>query len=97
MTTSRPSARVAFKVQGHDKTRLSIHRYGDDDRVPNPGDLLIVTTLGDANTGLTELAVLVPGREVGLFARESNASHLEYEATKDWLSQPVTRTRAGAA
>ena len=96
-TANRPAAQVAFKVQGAAKTRLSMFAYGDDDRIANPGDVLIVSTLGDALSGLVELAILVPGREMGTFARAANIAALEYEANKEWLSQPVTKIRKAAS
>lgn len=92
--SSRPAARVAFKVQGHDKTRLTIYRYGEDDRVPNPGDLLLVSSIGDSVSSVAELAILLPGRDMQLLAETVNEAALTYEANKEWLSAPVTKRGA---
>jgi hypothetical protein len=81
-------------MQGHDKTRLTIHKYGDDDRVPNPGDLLITSTIGDPSSLVTEVGFLIAGRDMALFAREANAAVLEYESNKQWLSAPVSKRGA---
>lgn len=87
----RPTARVAVKIQAHDRTRLRILAYGDDPRVPNPGDLLFIADIGDSRNGLTELGMLIMGREMNqLLPAVSEALDL-YEENKDWLSAPVTR------
>lgn len=91
-----PAARVAFKAQAHDRTRLRIHSYGQDDRVPSPGDLLITSHLGDANSGLIELAVLIPGREMHAFLSAAANAVADYEENKDWLSAPVTVERVAS-
>lgn len=93
---NRPSARIALKFQGHDRTRLTIHGYGDDPRVPNPGDLLIAAGIGDAANGLVELAVLVHGRDMLQLATAANKAALAWEENREWLDQPVSRS-AGAA
>jgi hypothetical protein len=93
----RPSARVAVKVQAHDRTRLRILAYGDDDRVPSPGDLLLIADIGDANSGLVELGVLLPGREMNQIVGAVLEANTLYEENKHWLSAPVTRDLRGAA
>jgi hypothetical protein len=82
------------KIQAHERTRLRVLRYGEDDRVPNPGDLLLVSTVGDGINGSIEMAVLINGREMAELAKDVNAAVLEWEANKDWLSEPVTKRRA---
>lgn len=91
---SKPSARVAVKIQAHERTRLRVLSYGEDDRVPNPGDLLLVSTVGDGINGTIEMAVLIHGNEMELFARDVNKAVLDFKANEDWLRQPVTRRRA---
>lgn len=90
----RPAARVAVKVQAHDRTRLRILSFGDDDRVPNPGDLLLIADIGDANNGLVELGVLIMGREMNQLVDAVNEALELYERNREWLSQPVTRDRS---
>lgn len=89
----RPAARVAVKVQAHDRTRLRVLAWGDDDRVPNPGDLLLIADIGDANSGLVELGVLIMGREMNQLVDAVNEAVDLYEQNKAWLSEPVTRQR----
>ena len=87
----RPAARVAVKIQAHDKTRLRILAYGDDQRVPSPGDLLFIADIGDANSGLVELGILIMGREMNQILPAITEALDMYEDNKDWLSAPVTR------
>lgn len=87
----RPAARVAVKVQAHDRTRIRVLSYGDDDRVPSPGDLLLVADIGDANSGIVEMAVLLPGREMNQLVGAVVEAFELYEENKEWLSAPVTR------
>lgn len=91
---SRPSARVAVKIQAHERTRLRVLSYGEDDRVPNPGDLLLVSTVGDGINGSIEMAVLIHGNEMELLARDVNKAVLDFKENEDWLRQPATRKRA---
>lgn len=95
VTGDRPSAMVAVRTQASERVRLRVLRYGEDDRIPNPGDLLILANMGDALSQLVELAVVIPGRDMQTMARAVNAAVLEYEANKAWLQAPVTTERAG--
>jgi hypothetical protein len=87
---SSPAARVGMAMKARNTTRLRIFHYGENPIIPNPGDLLIVSILGDADSQI-EFSVLIPGREMSVFARDANKAALEYEANKDWLSAPATR------
>jgi len=90
MKNSSPAARVGVAVQSRDTTRLRVFHYGENPLIANPGDLLIVSTLGEVGTHI-EFSVLIPGREMGLFARDVNRASMVYEANRDWLSAPATR------
>ena len=90
MKNSSPAARVGVAVQSRNTTRLRVFHYGENPLIANPGDLLIVSTLGEAGTHI-EFSVLIPGREMGLFARDVNRASMVYEANRDWLSAPATR------
>lgn len=89
----RPSARVAFKIQAHDRTRLRLLAWGEDDRVPNPGDMLIVADISVVGNNLMEMAVLIMGRDMQQLLPAVQEAHDLYEQNKDWLSQPVTREK----
>ena len=91
MKNSSPAARVGVAVQSRNTTRLRVFHYGENPLIANPGDLLIVSTLGEAGTHI-EFSVLIPGREMGLFARDVNRASMVYEANRDWLSAPATRS-----
>ena len=77
-------------------TRHRIYKYGDRDDIPNPGDMLIVSVVADGPVQLT-VETYIRGAEVARFAEAALACAAEYDAEAYWLSQPVTRTRDGAA
>lgn len=89
----RPTARVAFKVQAHDRTRLRIYAWQEDDRVPSPGDLLIVSEIGVAGSSLLEMAILIMGRDMEQLLPAIIEARELYEENREWLSAPVTTTR----
>lgn len=84
---------MAVKVQAHDRTRLRILAWGEDDRVPSPGDLLLIADIGDANSGLVELGVLIMGREMNQLVPAFTEALELYEENREWLSEPVTKQR----
>ena len=90
LKNSSPSARVGVAVNSKNTTRLRVFHYGEHVLIANPGDLLIVSMLGEAGASI-EFSMLIPGREMGLFARDVNRASMVYEANRDWLSAPATR------
>ena len=87
----RPSARIGLAFQGQDRTRLNLYGYGDDPRVPNPGDLLVTAGLGDADGALVELTMLIHGRDMAQLAAKAATAAAEYATNSEWLAAPVTR------
>lgn len=91
MKNSSPAARVGVAVQSRSTTRLRVFHYGQSELIANPGDLLIVSSLGEAGTHI-EFSMLIPGREMSTFARDVNQASMMYEANRDWLSAPASRS-----
>ena len=89
-----PSARVTVTSQSKSVARLRLYGYGEDPRVANEGDLLIVseTALGDAGVGsTTEFEITVRGKDMKHLATKVNAAVKLYDENADYLSQPVSR------
>lgn len=86
----RPSARVAARIQAHSVTRLRLLSWGEDDRVPNEGDVLILGDIGVAGNNVIEVGILIMGREMGQLLPAFIAAAELYEANKDYLSSPVS-------
>jgi hypothetical protein len=95
--SAAPSGRTSVHLSTqHAVTRHRIYKYGDRDDIPNPGDMLIVSTVGDGPVQLTT-QIYIRGREVARFAEIALTCAAEYDAEAGWLDQPVTRQRGAVA
>ena len=88
---SRPAAKVTFRTEGQSRTRLRVLAYGEDDRVPNPGDLLIVATMGDTTQGAVEMTLLLAGRDMAALLPAIQGAVKAYAENADWLQEPMTQ------
>jgi hypothetical protein len=100
-STQAPLAAPSGRTSAHLTTRSAvtrhrIYKYGDRDDLPNPGDMLIVSMVGDGPVQLI-VETYIRGAEVAKFAEAALACAAEYDAESWWLSQPVTRNVGGAA
>ena len=89
-----PSGRVKVTTVSKSVARLHLYGYGEDDRVPNEGDILIVsdTYLADGEKKAdNEFELLIRGKDMWMLAEKVSAALTMYEANKEYLSQPVTR------
>ena len=87
----RPSARLALRVEAQASTRIALYQYGEDDRVPNPGDVLLVSIMGDGREDRIEFAQLLRGKDIALVAKAMLRAQQLYALNEDWLTQPVSR------
>ena len=78
-------------------SRLKVLLFGEDDRVINPGDLLIVSE-SSLNSGLTNsvtnFELVVQGRDVALFLEAAQKASDMWDANKEWLAAPVSGPKA---
>ena len=86
-------ARVSVVLSTKASTGVSLLHYGEDDRIPNPGDLLLVSFLGDQ--GGIEFAMLIPGSRMGIVAAAAFIALDDYEANKEWLTAPASTPSGG--
>jgi len=86
-------ARVSVVLSTKASTGVSLLHYGEDPRIPNPGDLLLVSFLGDQ--GGIEFAVLIPGSRMGIVAAAAFIALDDYEANKEWLTAPASTPSGG--
>jgi hypothetical protein len=73
--------------------KLSIYGYGQDDRIPNPGDLLIVTTnwiKENARTQEIEFSLRIRGRDMALFVEAAKEALMLWNDNKHWLQAPMS-------
>jgi multidrug efflux pump subunit AcrB len=89
-----PSARVAVTSTQKSVARLKIFNYGDDPRVANEGDLLIVSEnhLGEAGTqSAVQFEITIRGRDMAHFEEYVQKALALWNANKEYLLQPATR------
>jgi hypothetical protein len=100
----QPSGMIEVTSNARLEGKLSVFGYGQDDRIPNPGDLLIVTTnwiKENARTQEIEFSLRIRGRDMALFFAAAQEALMMWNDNKHWLqapmSQPGVDTRAQSA
>jgi hypothetical protein len=76
--------------------KLELFGYGADDRVVNPGDLLIVTTdfVGEnMHRQKVEFTLNLRGRDMHLFVEAARTALMLWQENKHWLDAPVNGPR----
>ena len=92
---SNPTARTSMTSHSKQVSRLKLYGFGEDPRVPNEGDLLIVseTFIREAgNQQEIEFEILLRGSDMFAMKAKVDAAVELYEANRDYLSQPATKT-----
>jgi hypothetical protein len=96
MTAPRMHPSGIVEVISHAKMegKVSIYGYGQDDRLANPGDLLIVTTnwiRENARVQEVEFALIIRGRQIHLFVEAAKEALLLWNDNQHWLSAPMNK------
>jgi hypothetical protein len=76
--------------------KLELFGYGADERVVNPGDLLIVTTdfVGEnMHRQKVEFTLKLCGRDMHLFVEAARTALTLWQDNKHWLDAPVNGPR----
>ena len=97
----QPSGIVTVKNSSRMQGKIQCYGYGSREDIPNPGDLMIVST-GDLAEGINREAVefilTIRGRDIHLFADAASTALQLWNDNKHWLtasmSQPGVDTRA---
>jgi hypothetical protein len=105
MSAPREAASGMVNVTSHANLegRIECYGYGQDARIPNPGDLLLVTTNSvreNHKTQEIEFALRIRGKHLHHFIKAAKEALVMYEDNRDWLeasaSQPVRQeSRSG--
>ena len=100
----QPSGMIEVVSNARLEGKLNVYGFGQDDRIPNPGDLLIVTTnwiKENARTQEIEFSLRIRGRDMALFVEAAREALLLWNDNKHWLqasmSQPNVDTRSNTA
>lgn len=74
--------------------KLELFGYGQHEDLPNPGDLLIVSTnwAKDGRTKIeTQFKLHVRGRDMHLFVEAAQEALLMWQDNKHWLQAPMSQ------
>lgn len=71
------------------RTRFNVFKFGDNEKVINPGDLLIQGEKGD--NAVQGFELYISGRDMEQLLRSVKTASELYELNKEWLNKAVTR------
>ena len=74
--------------------KLELFGYGQDERIPNPGDLLIVTTdyvMENAHRQKVEFTLKLRGRDMHLFVQAAVIAERLWDENEHWLNAPLSQ------
>lgn len=91
---NKGAGRIRATTEVNVKTRMETHVFGTDDRVVNPGDLLIVMSEegpGDRlGKNVKKFEISISGDQIDdLYEKVCRAKFL-YDQNKDWLKTPMS-------
>ena len=89
-----PTGRITVTTETKAISRFRLYGYGEDARVPNEGDLLLISESYLSEAGKierVELEVLLRGSDLWMFAEKLKSAAKLHEENKDYLRQPATR------
>jgi hypothetical protein len=90
----QPSGMIEVTSNARLEGKLNVFGYGQDDRIPNPGDLLIVTTnwiKENARNQEIEFALRIRGRDMELFVSAAQEALQLWNDNKHWLQAPMSQ------
>ena len=90
----QPSGMIEVTSNARLEGKLNVFGYGQDDRIPNPGDLLIVTTnwiKENARNQEIEFALRIRGRDMHLFVSAAQEALQLWNDNKHWLQAPMSQ------
>jgi hypothetical protein len=89
----QPSGMIEVTTTSRLDGRISVYGYGQDDRIPNAGDLLLVCSNDlkeNAKNQAIEIALRIRGRDMELLARAVADALMLWNDNKHWLQAPMS-------
>ena len=89
-----PTGRVTVTTETSTVSRFKLLGFGDDPRVVNEGDLLMISEMFLNEEGKSEkvsLEVMLRGKDLYLFSEKLAASISLYESNKEYLERPASK------
>jgi hypothetical protein len=90
----QPSGMIEVTTTSRLDGRISVFGYGQDDRIPNAGDLLLVCKNDlkeNAKNQAIEIALRIRGRDMELLSKAVQEALLLWNDNKHWLQAPMSR------
>lgn len=90
----QPTGMIEVTTTSRLDGRISVFGYGQDERIPNAGDLLLVCKNDlqeNFKNQAIEIALRVRGRDMALLHEATTNALLLWEANKEWLQKPMSR------
>ena len=81
-----PMTRVKVTTHANNNSRVRIYNHGEDDRVINEGDLLIVSEGSDVDFEIT-----IRGRDISILQAHVAKAVKLWDENKDYLQRPASR------
>jgi hypothetical protein len=92
---SNGSGRIRATSEVNFKSRMTAFVFGEDDRVVNPGDMLIEmseTQPGDRlGKNLRKFEIYIAGEQIGSLLNQVTRAAELYEHNREWLKSPATQ------
>lgn len=88
-----PSGMIEVVSNARLEGKLEIFSYGQRDDIPNPGDLMIVTTnwmKENMRVQEVEFKLRIRGRDMALFAKASQEALMLWNENKHWLQASMS-------
>lgn len=90
----QPSGMIEVTSTARLEGKLLVYGYGQHEKIPNPGDLLIVSMNDlreNAKNQEIEFSLRIRGRDMALFAAAANEALLMWNDNKHWLNAPMSQ------
>jgi hypothetical protein len=89
----QPTGMIEVTTTSRLDGRISVFGYGQDERIPNAGDLLLVCKNDlqeNFKNQAIEIALRVRGRDMALLHEATTNALLLWEQNKEWLQKPMS-------
>ena len=89
-----PSGFISVVSTATMQGKLELFGYGFDDRIVNPGDLLIVSTDYVTENGhkqKVEFTMKIRGRDMHIFTEAAHTAELLWDENKHWLNASINQ------
>ena len=94
---SAPQGSTTVSSEVTSQGSIEIRSYGQDDRIPNPGDLMIISTTNQTDGGrkqAVEFTLRIKGSDMHIFLAAASDAVRLWNENKEWLQTTTTSRSA---